>query len=323
MALPTFAAQSNIEPEIVSAKQALAHNHAQEYRENYSLTDEAKEREKNIVDLVCKMQANVIDKSIACSELESIGVYELKAPVTKNEAAIPYSTEPSNVKINDVTVLFDSYNNQWLVCGGGYWPDDSKWIKDVPTNFWPSVGQQLNVGGYDGIGVKLYNTSGTYNTRVKRSYAYYSDGDNDYYNYNPMICEGRKGAFFEYQDKAVVTATTGFFSSYKYIGKHFAAMVIYDSNFANFNGYARTNYIHTWSNAQRINVVNCVGMVAVGGDIVEAEKRQPLFPGAYAILKYRAFIGIGMTVNTAEGKKRHKGIGGVKHYNRYIVFIAE
>ena len=254
LALPTFAAQSNIEPEIVSAKQALAHNHAQEYRENYSLTDEAKEREKNIVDLVCKMQANVIDKSIACSELESIGVYELKAPVTKNEAAIPYSTEPSNVKINDVTVLFDSYNNQWLVCGGGYWPDDSKWIKDVPTNFWPSVGQQLNVGGYDGIGVKLYNTSGTYNTRVKRSYAYYSDGDNDYYNYNPMICEGRKGAFFEYQDKAVVTATTGFFSSYKYIGKHFAAMVIYDSNFANFNGYARTNYIHTWSNAQIENV---------------------------------------------------------------------
>ncbi len=69
-----------------------------------------------------------------------------------------------------------------------------------------------------------------------------------------MICEGRKGAFFEYQDKAVVTATTGFFSSYKYIGKHFAAMVIYDSNFANFNGYARTNYIHTWSNAQIENV---------------------------------------------------------------------
>lgn len=74
-----------------------------------------KKEKKNIVDLVCKMQANVIDKSIACSELESIGVYELKAPVTKNEAAIPYSTEPSNVKINDVTVLFDSYNNQWLL----------------------------------------------------------------------------------------------------------------------------------------------------------------------------------------------------------------
>ena len=72
----------------------------------------------------------------------------------------------------------------------------------------------------------------------------------------------------------------------------------------------------------RINVVNCVGMVAVGGDIVEAEKRQPLFPRTDAVLKYRAFIGIGMTVNTAEGKKRHKGIGGVKHYNRYIVFYC-
>lgn len=63
------------------------------------------------------------------SELESIGVYELKAPCDKNEAAIPYSTEPSNVKINDVTVLFDSYNNQWLVCGGGYWPDDSNGLR--------------------------------------------------------------------------------------------------------------------------------------------------------------------------------------------------
>lgn len=64
-------------------------------------------------------------------------------------------------------------------------------------------------------------------------------------------------------------------------------------------------------------------MVAVGGDIVEAEKRQPLFPRTDAVLKYRAFIGIGMTVNAAEGEKRHKRVGRVKHYNRYIVFIAE
>ena len=35
---------------------------------------------------------------------------------------------------------------------------------------------------------------------------------------------------------------------------------------------------------------------------------------------YRAFIGIGMTVNTAEGKKRHKGIGGVKHLSLIHIY---
>ena len=123
-------------------------------------------------------------------------------------------------------------------------------MDDVPINILPSVGQQLNVGGYDGVGVKLYSTSGIYNTRVIESYGYYSDGDNDYYNYNPSVCDGSKGAFFEYQDKAVVTATSGLYSAYQYNSKYFSAMIVYEGSFGKFSGYARTQYVHTWSNSQ-------------------------------------------------------------------------
>lgn len=235
--------------DIVLAKRALAEKHKDEYIENYSITKEAAERKEQVVEYICKMQAGLLDVVAATSSLEALGVYKLETPI-QEDAIYARTTQPSDISMSNPMTYYDSYNNQWFICGGGAWDDDNAWIDDVPANILPYVGQQLNVGGYDGVGIKIYNTSGTYNTRVVESYAYYSDGNNDYYNYSPSIYDGRKGAFFQYQDKAVVAATVGLVSSYNYIGKHFSAMVIYDSNFKNFNGYARTCYTHTWSSAQ-------------------------------------------------------------------------
>jgi len=35
-----------------------------------------------------------------------------------------------------------------------------------------------------------------------------------------------------------------------YLGDGFAASITYDYNFVNYNGYARTFYVHTWQTAQ-------------------------------------------------------------------------
>ena len=237
--------------DIVRAKQQLARIHSDEFIANFKDTAEYVQRNERIVKLVCKMQAGVLDPNAACSELESMGIYKLETVDPEQNTTIVPASEPANIKMNDVTTLYDSYTGRWLVGGGGYWQDDSAWLDDVPLNFFPTVGQSLNVGGYDGVGVKLYNTSGTYNTRLIESYAYYTAGDpTEYYNYNPSISDGSKGAYFQFQDRAIVTATTGFYSSYKYVGRNFSVMLVYDSNFSNFSGYARTQYTHTWSNAQ-------------------------------------------------------------------------
>lgn len=230
------------EYDIVRAKEALVRTYGDQYRKGYEKTIEGKIRNDQVEELICKMQANVIEESYACSELEKLGVYKLDYP---EEEITPYATEPSNVDLNTPSIAYDSYDNSWIVCGGGWWPNDSDWQKDIP---WLSVGTEANIGGYDGIGVKLYNTSGTYDTYVMESRLYYTDGEgNEYYGKNPSLFDGRAGTYFEYQDKVV--ANTNNQAGVSYVGKHFAVMIKYDSKFSKFNGYARTQYTHTWSSA--------------------------------------------------------------------------
>lgn len=233
-----FATQPN---DTLSAKETLAKLHADEFMPNYASTDAAEVRDSTVLDLICKIQTGEIDEQGALDTLESNGIYKLAQEDTESNVATPASTS-SNVVLNMPSVYYDSYNNQWIVSGGGYWSNDNGWINDAGFGAFAS---EKNIGSEDIVGVVLYNTSGTYSTRVVRSYAYYSDGTDESYNYNTLILNGQKGAAFEYQDKASYENGT-----YSYMGKHFCALVVYDSNFSSFHGYARTYYCHTWSQAE-------------------------------------------------------------------------
>lgn len=231
--------------ETVIAKRELVEQHSDEYIPNFRNTEEGDERQNRVVDLLCKMQTGEIDSQTAIDALEDEGIYKLEDNIQGDNVVV--ASEPGNIKLNDVTVNYDSYNNTWIVTGGGYWRSVS-YIR-AEMDFYPGFGK-CNIGGYDAVGISLYNTSGTYNTRVVESYGYCSSDVESKYNYNPTICDGRQGAVFEYQD--MVNTIDG---EFVYLGKRFAAVMVFDANFANFNGYARAYYLHTWKNA----VIDSIG----------------------------------------------------------------
>lgn len=236
-----------ISSEYVDAKRALVEKYADNYIEGYSETAEGKERSAYISQLINKMQAGIIEEEKTKNELESMGVYKLECEYVENSSNIR-SSEEADVPLSNVTTFYDSTANEWYLAGGGTW--GSGWLEDIPAISSPIVGSMTNIGGKDGVGIKLYNTSGTYNTYVKRSQLYYSDGVDDYYNYNPTLYDGQQGTYFEFQDKVVVESVQYPTVNYRYIGKHFSVTIVYDGNFTNFHGYARTQYVHTWSSAQ-------------------------------------------------------------------------
>lgn len=238
--LPTLGniayAQSGSLSEIVDAKQALAALHSDKYIENYNNTAGAAQRNTTVAELVSKMQCGEVDKETALNTLEKIGVYELDTEVA--ETSVSVMSVASDITLNAATVLYDSYCDQWIVSCGGYWNNEA-WATETGSGY---LG---NVGGCDAIGLSIYSTSGTYNTKIVDSYAYYSDGDEtSSYVYSPSLSSGTNGSIFEYQDNIHYSN-----SNRRYIGKHFAVVVNYDSSFENFHGYVRGYYAHTWSTA--------------------------------------------------------------------------
>lgn len=231
------------EMDIVDAKRSLVEEHSDEYIAGLSDTVEGQERSARIAELINKMQTNIVEEQKACDELEEFGVYKLDMESEQNEVSL-LKTEAADVILNKVTFFYDSSANEWYVCGGGYWGNND-WVSEIPSVV-PLVGEQFPIGGYDALGVKLYNTSGVYNTYIKRSYLYYSDGVDDFQNNNPCTIDGRYGACFEFQDYALCVSS-GIIANFRYVGKHFAVTLVYDGNFSNYNGYASTYYTHTWA----------------------------------------------------------------------------
>lgn len=223
----------------VNAKMELQMQHADEYIADLEHTEAGVKRTERIVEVMGKIQAGAVDADEAYTELEEMGVYRLD---TEEESVMPLSS-PADVVINRVAIVYDAAQAQWVVSGGGYWVNDAAWKAEKILR------------GYDGIGVKLYNTSGTYNTRVLYSSVYYSDGgSNERRHNNPSVSDGRQGVFFQYEDAKITGGLFG--SNDTYLGKHFSATSVYDNNFSNFHGYARTQYTHTWSNS----VINSISI---------------------------------------------------------------
>lgn len=222
---------------IVQAKRALAARYADEYNPAFARTAEGQAQNDRAEELFAQMVCGLVDEDAALEQLEDWGLHKLDMEVVQDPAT---RSQPSNVTLNNAAIMYNGGTGQWWVGGGGYWNSDAAWYAD-------SNGTG-NVGGYDGIGVKLYNTSGTYNTQVIESYAYISNGMGfSGYVYNPSISDGRQGAFFEYQDETAYHPDG--YNSRCYMGRHFSCTIKYNSNFTNFNGYARTAYAHTWSSA--------------------------------------------------------------------------
>lgn len=172
--------------------------------------------------------------TVADEKLNPLGFYIY----SYGEPDISLMSSQNDVKINNVTVLYDSYAKTWSLVGGGYWLNDN-WKNEISGNG--------NLGGRDGIGIAITNLSGSssHGLAPKQSYAYVHDGNgNDMTVTNRTFANYEQGVFFEYQDSV---SDNYFWSTPKYMGHGFSAAMIYDGDlFEAYNGRATTYYAHTW-----------------------------------------------------------------------------
>lgn len=228
----------------VRAKQELAERYSANYKSNFKDSSEALKRSDKALELITKISAGEINENEGISELETMGMYTLETETIPTMGKMASTPSYNDMFVNNVLVVFDSYNNEWIVSGGGYW---SNCVYE--NNVYTSSPQ--SIGGADGVGVRIYNTSGTYNSKILRSLVYASDGGSRTYNgTSPTKISGTEGVYFYFQDSVLGYYNGGKWLNSTYLGKHFSCAIVYDSNFKNFHGYAIAEYTHTFSSAR-------------------------------------------------------------------------
>lgn len=260
--------QSGTPPfDVVKAKKELAQKYKSENAK--SLTKEQKDKRNKEVQLILNSAAageTLADE--ARTKLEKMKVHKLEMP--KEEAGISIMSQPNDIQMNAVDIYYDSYANTWHVTGGGWWKNDN-WASDSPYFSNPSVGAEKNMGQRDLVGIAFYSTSGTTPTSSS-SMGYWTNqsGWNDS-STSPSHGNSSSGVAFEYQDKVRVVSLNP--TKGTYLGKGFSATMTFDSDFADFNGKARSFHSHTWSqtyiSAVSLNVSTSPGFsvtFANGGD---------------------------------------------------------
>lgn len=227
---------------------------------------------------LARLTSQLVDPEIIAAEMETYGVFQLETPDMPSTLAV----DNGAMSMSKPSIYYDSTTKEWIVVGGGYWKD-ATWLDHVP-----GVGSfPYNVGGVEGFGVGFTQTGGNYKTKVNSHYAYMSDGEgNEKPTYSRSDGDGSKGFGFQLQDSLLIKcfcpiylpATEGKFS---YIGKHFAGLTRYDSNFSQYTGVATSYYLHTYDEASLTSVKFAVTGKTAGIDfnIVNEKKSFPAFSG--------------------------------------------
>ena len=160
----------------------------------------------------------------------------------------PYS-EPNDITISGAMVLCDENTGNWSISAGGTWRDKNLSAISDEAGFWlHAIGSTKNIGGYDAVGLVIYNTSGRTPSLV-RSYAQINDGAGHSVRLtNPSTYNSGRGIAFQYQDYITVTETSMTGYKFNYYGYGYVAVMTFDNSFLDWNGTARGYYAHTWSN---------------------------------------------------------------------------
>ena len=144
-----------------------------------------------------------------------------------------------DVSMQKVIIAHDINNDLWIVTGGGYWRTDL--YKD-DTGSLPLLKDRHAVGGVDVVGVVLSNTNGKIPACISSS-GYVNDGNGHCLTLNnPCNSNSKDGVLFEFQDEFY--KSEGFLET-SYMGYGFASQGVYNADFAEYHGFARSYYLHT------------------------------------------------------------------------------
>lgn len=209
------------------------------------------------------MFADEMDIDSAVEQLEEIGIYALQSSIDEYKSIKAARSSPTVLSYNNVTVYYDYESDTWIL-GGGVWWTDGSWIDDVSYSLLPAVGDEYAVGGLDGVGITLYDQSGSFaGCTLKNTWLYVSAGGGELSttSYSPTgSIDSRYGVFHEFQDYAKLMELDLFEGTYLYYGKHMSVFAEYSSEFENYHGRARLQYVHTWKKTS----ISSVGVTISG-----------------------------------------------------------
>ncbi len=239
---------------IVAEKRALRDFCLENNIKERVLSMDAEKRNNQKYEIYSKFFSGEMDVDLALAELEKLGIYALESSVeeykkTKKEEQVRSS--PTALSYNNVIILYEPSDDTWEL-GAGVWWSDNSWVNDVTPPYFPSVGQNYNVGGLNGVGISLYDLSGSFSgCALLDTWLYVSAGNGNLTKttHSPTgNIDSRYGVFHQFQDYAQVTNYNALTNmvTYRYHGKHISVFAKYNGNFVNFNGRARLQYAHTW-----------------------------------------------------------------------------
>lgn len=234
-------------------------------------TMDPQEREEKIHDIFTTFFSGEMDVDIAVSRLEELGVYALQSTIDEyRRVREAQRSSPTVMNYNNVTVFYDVYDDTWRL-GAGVWWSDNSWLDDVPYALFPSVGSVFEVGGLDGLGITLYDLSGSFaGCTLVDTWLFVTAGGGNLSTttHSPTgNIDSKYGVFHQFQDYAQIVEMNGLTATYMYYGKHMSVFARYSSEFENFHGRARLQYVHTWNNTS----ISSVGVnFEAGADSVGA-----------------------------------------------------
>lgn len=228
--------------DIVAAKTDLADAHSDEYME---LTEEeSAERSEMLENLIM----SGLPEEELNAKLEEVHVYPLEIPEEQKGEYV--SSDQSYVTLYEPKLYYDSARSYWGIYARGVYnrfPDDICWL-DV---FWPTVGKRYSIGGTDGYGFAIEDTSGTYSASLKSKKCIISTasavtGGTTKTATASVPGSGRYGVAFQMQDEAIITKSNIINYSYIYLGYSFGCIGWYTDNFKTYRGNVATIFAHTY-----------------------------------------------------------------------------
>lgn len=207
------------------------------------------------------------------NQLNAAGVYIYSG---KNEYQVSPLSEPADVTVNAVICSYNDNTGDWSLVGGGHWNNVGVIWEDT-DEIASYVGQEIEIGGFDAMGILIVNNSGTVPT-LKASFGQITNGAGNVTTTidNPSTYDTSKGIGYLYQD--YLTVINSSLQAY-YTGYGFAAVMRFDSSFVNWNGTARAFYYHTWDETSITGLGFSVGVTEVGVDVSWANEGHsfPMF----------------------------------------------
>ncbi|MBQ4044163.1 MAG: hypothetical protein IJD06_09225 [Clostridia bacterium] len=221
-----------------------------------------------------KVFAGEMDIDNGLNLLEDLGVFPVESTIMSLTTSANVRSSPTAIASNNVAIFYDSVNDTWEL-GAGVWWDNNDYVNDYPPIIIPRIGDTYNVGGYDGLGIALYDTYGDYTTcTLEDTWLYVSAGSHGISSTSRAptgSIQARYGVFHQFQDYVqIVEGDDSVVNEYGesvsmekvYFGKHMSVFAVYSGEFANYHGKATFQYVHTWNETQISSVT--VGLTVSG-----------------------------------------------------------